>query len=61
MTATFSIFLKVAIATLSHMNKAFNDGFVAEFSVSVLKKSALYFKIMEKKKKNKEQSRQKTI
>ena len=36
-TATFSRFLKVAIATSNFMNEVYNGGFAPEFSVSMLK------------------------
>ena len=42
-TAIFSWFLKVGIATSTFMNKVYNDGFVPEFSFSVLKETNVLF------------------
>ena len=38
-TVIFSSFLKVAIAMSNFLNKVYNDGFAAEFSVSMLKET----------------------
>ena len=38
-TAIFSRFLKVAIATSDIMNEVYNGGFAPEFSVSMLKET----------------------